>query len=293
MAEIAHTIATATTLFLALILLGGILCLIIDWRRDYKTTSAETRMLLLPWKAEWLEFFIFLCYTFFAVFSVSLIITSAQSHVGADKMDTIWQTIWSGTAVHLVIILAIFISFRSFPNVFTFKFNTDSRLHKVPPASAIFYFLSSIPLIVVIGIGWNYLLIYLAKQGLADMPTQQSFVEMIAQADSVWATVCMGFMAIVLAPISEELLFRGCVYRFLKGKIRPMAAVTLTSLLFALMHLNSAAFLPLFLLGMLLCRCYEKTGKIYVCVGFHALFNLNTFVITLIQAWLGRHGIQL
>ena len=64
------------------------------------------------------------------------------------------------------------------------------------------------------------------------------------------------------------------------GRVKP--------LLFAMMHFNALSFLPLFLLGMLLCRSYERTGNILVPIGFHALFNANNIGLLILQ---GSHGL--
>ena len=56
-------------------------------------------------------------------------------------------------------------------------------------------------------------------------------------------------------------------------------AAAITALLFTLAHANVLALLPLFLLGMLLARAYERSGNIWVPIGLHALFNLNNIVL--------------
>ncbi|MDR2980776.1 MAG: CPBP family intramembrane metalloprotease [Puniceicoccales bacterium] len=88
--------------------------------------------------------------------------------------------------------------------------------------------------------------------------------------------------AVVGAPIWEELFFRGCVYRFFKGIENRHMAAAITGTLFALIHFNAVAFIPLALLGAYLCHVYERTGDIRVPIVVHALFNLNSFLIMLL-----------
>lgn len=276
-------ISTGITAFLGTLLLAGIVCLIKDIINDYKKSIPVTRTSLPAWKTGWLEFFIFLNYTFLSILFLQLLVGAGHSLVGEAMLDETWQTIGSGIAMHLAIILAVLVGIHIFPAIFEFTFNLKSMSYTYTFGTAAFYFLAAIPLVLPIAMGWNYVLMQLAEAGLADMPVPQSIVVMVAQTNGIWKLTSMASMAILLAPISEELLFRGCIYRFLKGKLRPIAANTITSFLFALMHMNAAAFIPLFLLSMLLCRSYEKTGNLYTCIIFHAFFNLNTFFIIILQ----------
>lgn len=274
-------ITVGLSTYMATIVVVGILCFIIDVKNDYKKKDATHSHPLPAWNTGWLEFFIFLTYTFLFAMFIVLFVSSAYSFVDDSQQDTTWNAIIIGNAMHVAIIFAIATGHRIFPQIFNFSFNLKNWVHDSLQL-AVFYFLAAIPALFAIAVGWNHLLTELAARGLADAPTQQSVVEMITQADGLWKMGGMACAAIILAPISEELLFRGCVYRFLKGKLKHIQANAITAFLFALLHMHTAAFLPLFLLGMLLCRCYEKTGNIYVCIILHALFNLNTFVIILI-----------
>lgn len=91
------------------------------------------------------------------------------------------------------------------------------------------------------------------------------------------------FLAIVLAPIAEELLFRGALYGGLRNKNRVLAYVV-SSLLFAFLHVLSfllliptASLLLMMLLyipaGVALAYAYEKSGSIWTAIFLHAGMN--------------------
>jgi membrane protease YdiL (CAAX protease family) len=83
----------------------------------------------------------------------------------------------------------------------------------------------------------------------------------------------------VLAPISEELYFRGYVFRtYLLTRSRPVAYIA-TSLIFAALHLNLPALLPILVLSLMFCWAYERTGSIVPSVVGHALNNSVAFGI--------------
>jgi len=94
-------------------------------------------------------------------------------------------------------------------------------------------------------------------------------------------------LAIVVAPFTEEMIFRAGLFRFFRGRMPHWLAVVASSVLFGACHLiqspieNLPEFLPLVVLGCILSVAYERTGRIGTTIVAHALFNLNTIVILL------------
>jgi membrane protease YdiL (CAAX protease family) len=83
----------------------------------------------------------------------------------------------------------------------------------------------------------------------------------------------------LLAPIAEELYFRGFVFRsYLRTQSTPMAYGA-TSVLFAVLHLNWQALLPILVLSLLLCLAYRRTGSIIPSIVGHAVNNTAAFCI--------------
>lgn len=78
----------------------------------------------------------------------------------------------------------------------------------------------------------------------------------------------------VAAPIVEETVFRGVLYRWLRGVLPAGSAMVISGGVFALFHFNTLLFLPLAGLGVLLSWIYERTGSIWPGAAVHALFNL-------------------
>ena len=78
----------------------------------------------------------------------------------------------------------------------------------------------------------------------------------------------------VLAPIHEELLFRGFLLPSLALWLPPWAAVALSSLLFAVVHGDLAAVLMVWWAGSLFGWCYAITGNLLAPIVLHSIFNL-------------------
>jgi len=88
----------------------------------------------------------------------------------------------------------------------------------------------------------------------------------------------LGVVAIVVAPVAEETLFRGVLYVAVKQAGFPRLALWGVSLVFAAVHLNFATLLPLFVLAVTLTLLYEKTGNLLAPIVAHSFFNLYNFV---------------
>jgi len=82
-----------------------------------------------------------------------------------------------------------------------------------------------------------------------------------------------------LAPLFEEILFRGLIYGVLRKTLKPWPAILLVSFLFSFLHVNPAGLLPIFALGVLLAWLYERTGSLFSSVVLHALWNGLVFFL--------------
>ena len=109
-------------------------------------------------------------------------------------------------------------------------------------------------------------------------PEVQATVQIMRLTVSPWHRFGFGFAAIVLAPIGEEILFRGLLYRTLRDNGWPKAALLLSSLIFGLIHFNPMALVPLAYFALLLALLYEKTGSLLAPMAAHAAFNAFNFL---------------
>jgi uncharacterized protein len=94
----------------------------------------------------------------------------------------------------------------------------------------------------------------------------------------------LGFFAVVtaggiLAPIAEEVYFRGFIFRSYLETRGPLVAYGATSLLFATLHLNLPALLPILALSVIFCYAYQRTGSIVPSMVGHAVNNTTAFCI--------------
>ena len=95
----------------------------------------------------------------------------------------------------------------------------------------------------------------------------------------------MVFAAVIVAPLCEEIVFRGYLYPAAKKFVGPWAAGVSSALVFAAAHGSLAALLPLFIFGCLLVFIYEKTGSLWAPVAVHFSFNGATVLIQMLDRY--------
>ena len=88
-------------------------------------------------------------------------------------------------------------------------------------------------------------------------------------------------LAVLVAPLTEELLFRVGLFRWLRTRAPRSVALFVPAIAFAMVHGNLAVLVPLVVLAVVLALGYEHYGHPAVPILAHALFNLNTIALLL------------
>jgi len=122
----------------------------------------------------------------------------------------------------------------------------------------------------------------------ADYEMQQhQQLEMITEYPQLPLRIMIVFVAVVIAPLLEELLFRGFVQTAIRSffNIRNSAwpAIAASSVFFAIMHADPGHWPALFVLGVCLGYSYEKSGSLLRPIFIHLFFNASSVAIALYQ----------
>ena len=113
---------------------------------------------------------------------------------------------------------------------------------------------------------------------LPDQPLKQELIH------GSWALFFVLFFASVcLAPVAEELLFRGVLYKAFNTVLDKTGAAIVMALIFAMLHWNALNFLSLFLMAIVLQKAVEQTHTLRTAIWMHLLNNLITVLLLLIQ----------
>ncbi len=107
---------------------------------------------------------------------------------------------------------------------------------------------------------------------------------LLGETEALWIRVVTAFFAVIVAPVFEELLFRGIMQTSLRSLTsRPWLAIVLTSLFFSVLHPLTHAP-ALFALSCGLGYAYERSGSLLRPIIIHILFNGLSVAGTLFAA---------
>ena len=98
------------------------------------------------------------------------------------------------------------------------------------------------------------------------------------------AVIKMLIVGAVLAPITEEFLFRAFFYGIFKRYMGAIGAAVTSAAIFGAFHMNLASLAPLFVFALCLTLAYERTGSLLTPICMHALFNSSTLLLLYVQA---------
>lgn len=119
-----------------------------------------------------------------------------------------------------------------------------------------------------------------AISGAAQAP--QDIVEFLIHSGDWPARSLVIVLAVVVAPVTEELIFRGCLYGILRGACGRTVGILISALLFAAIHGHVPSLGGLFLLAVGLALVYERCGSLWAPISMHAAFNAITIAAVIL-----------
>jgi membrane protease YdiL (CAAX protease family) len=134
--------------------------------------------------------------------------------------------------------------------------------------------------------------VWVSALGIKD---HESVAIQLGTRDSALALAGGALITCVVAPVCEELFFRGFLFGALRKRGLVVAALV-TGVTFGLVHVGSAPIgflVPLAVLGVILCLIYERTGSLYPCMALHAFNNSIAFGVGDGRGWLIPVGLAM
>lgn len=96
------------------------------------------------------------------------------------------------------------------------------------------------------------------------------------------SVVLLAISTVIVAPIAEEMLFRGLLFGALAPRLGVLAAAVISALLFGAAHGDAVLFPTLAALGFVNAIAYAATGNLWVPIAVHAINNAvsTAFLVT-------------
>jgi membrane protease YdiL (CAAX protease family) len=238
------------------------------------------------WPIGWVDFGIFACAMVITVFVVqnvaAVLFLSAPIEGEAPQELTPRLAVIAVLLLQLPMLAVFYAARRFYPGHYAGQLNNAELTVGVAFRQAVPLFLMCLPLIWIASLIWTHLLTALEAAGAIDTFEPQALITLFQDGGDPIAISLLVALAILLAPIVEEIVFRGCVYRFLKSQTTLLPAQILSGCVFSFMHWNLMSFVPLVIVGVFLARVYEKSGNLMVAIWFHAFFNAFSLLMLFI-----------
>ena len=114
----------------------------------------------------------------------------------------------------------------------------------------------------------------------------QEVALVVAHEQSFWMRMGLMGLAVGLAPLFEEILFRGIGLPLIAQKWGVATAVVVVSLLFAAIHFHVPSMMPLFVIAAAFSLAYIHSGSIVVPIVMHGLFNgVNVAILMMLKGF--------
>lgn len=225
----------------------------------------EKKRFIFGWRALWLMlaallFTQFLCLIFpvLAGFELKQIIASTPY-------------LMASTALGWVAVVAVFDYFICRPQ-------TGKPLRFNMRGVNVGTFFLSLPLFFGMVLIADFVVNQIPKTGDFFGKAYHNFEQIFASLDNDFPAAFLG--AAIMAPVLEEVVFRGIVLRGLLNKgLSPTLAIWLSSLLFGLIHANFWQFTGATLIGFALGLIYYQTKSLLLVISFHMLNNIASILL--------------
>ncbi|MHB9106772.1 MAG: CPBP family intramembrane glutamic endopeptidase [Armatimonadota bacterium] len=137
--------------------------------------------------------------------------------------------------------------------------------------------LASLP--VVFCVTWLSSMVFGKDQG------PNPLIPELVASDGVLLKLLIVFTAVVVAPLVEETLFRGILFRAANVRLPFWTAAFASGFIFATGHYSLVGLLPITLLGMLFAFLTRRSQSLLASAGAHAVYNGIITAMLLLFSW--------
>ncbi len=218
-------------------------------------------------------------------FGLSLLWSVIVQVISALKHDPmfVWEAVMAGTMnlvaaasivsgiLTVIVCAAIFLIRKK-------SFMREIGWNRVSPESLISPF--------CVGFGLSVLASLLLAVFVMLLPFMQDMMaEYSAQMELLvgGSAILSGIATVLVAPVVEEVIFRGLIYTRLRRTFPQIAAMLISALVFGLVHGTVVHLIYTVPLGVIMCVFYERYRSLWASIALHVGFNLAGFVLSFME----------
>lgn len=242
-------------------------------KRDWRAGLARLRC--RPWEAMDLIFAFVLLFWLFGFGSI--LSSYLEGHISDESsLKEALPLLCSGVSFHLLGLVALCVALRQKGYSFELAFGRATGRSRHLFGKAVVYLAGWMPLAVLVTVIYRYILDICG----VDLLPQDTMLQLTGDY-ALPVRMFMLLIAVVLAPLFEELLFRGVFLPWTVRKFGAFWGIFIVSMLFAAIHQHVPSMVPLFMLAVGLSLAYIYSGSIWVPILMHSMFNATNVFIAL------------
>ena len=251
--------------FAVLFLLGlaSDMFLLSQFVRRIRAREPILKLPVKPWGV--IELLLVVC-----ILAVAFLIPALAAHL-ALSVSLILQIV---VQLALLAVLGVFLHRRHIN--WRAAFGLDAPTARGAVALGVIFYLASLPPLALVFLASNKIC-----QLLGVDTSIQEVADLIVTTKSPLVLTLVVSIALVVAPLFEEVFFRGFAYPALKQRWGTTRALLLVSGAFAGIHFYIPGLAPLFVLALGFTLAYEYTGSLLAPITMHVLFNTTNLILLL------------
>jgi membrane protease YdiL (CAAX protease family) len=202
---------------------------------------------------------------FLAVGLIFLVLMNVIASVGRSPVQLANRDLVANflIALFIVFVVAAFLKLRGIDVESSAGFSRTTLKRAL--STAVVLLLAATPLILVTEM--------VTQNAFGGGSSRQEIVDLFNSSRTIEQRVMIIVLAVVVAPIAEEFIFRFFIYGVVRRYFGIAVGLVFNSLLFAAAHTHLPSAAPLFVLASCLTLAYEWSGSILVSMAMHSLFN--------------------
>lgn len=222
----------------------------------------------VPWTL--LDLFIIFGLTFILVYCFSVVLLKATGglHLTRDMKEVVFGLLNTLVQDGLLLFLSIYIVWKKY------RFSLKQYLLRMDRREEVIANGVVGGVAILFGVMMvNVIMAVILQTVFKMLPPQQEIIGLLLKTKNILYFLSYTVLIVLVAPVVEEVFFRGLVYSFFRGKYGVKVAMVISAAFFAMMHMSAWAFVGTFIGGLGLAYLFERSKSLYTSIIAHMVWN--------------------